>query len=264
MKIPEELLPVVEWWEKNGKRAVVIAVVAGLAALAGWAWTARRERNRQASGDASLTAARTVVPGHQTPDAVDAVANLIDAYGSSENGAAIKLEMAMLKYRLGKTEGYEEALAIYDALLADDPADIYKDVAAVGRAYCLEALGRYGEAREAYAKFVVDSPKSAYALDARLGEARSLAADGKKAEAIALLETIAAESGSTDATGVIAMTEKLVKGWVDQVELKFAPPPAPEPEEVPAEAAPESVEVAPAPAEAAPAPAPAEAPADAK
>ena len=43
MTIPEELLPVVEWWEKDGKKTLAVLALAGIAAGGYFGWKAWRE-----------------------------------------------------------------------------------------------------------------------------------------------------------------------------------------------------------------------------
>lgn len=195
MKIPEELLPVVEWWEKNGKRTIVVAVVAALCGIAYLAWTARKERQEMATAEAVSGALQdwsTVVANPNGAEAEEAVGKLgatVEERGAG-NGSVTKLLLANADFRMKK---YDEALAVYEALVASDelPA-VFKDAPAVGRAQCLEAQGKFDEALKAFDAFVEESPDAYLTLNAQLGAARCLAQLGKKDQAVKRLEGLMA------------------------------------------------------------------------
>ena len=166
MKIPEELLPVVEWWEKNGKRAIVVAVVAALCGIAYLAWTARKERAEMA-----------------TAEATSAVLQDWNAVVSNPNGADADFRM----------KKYDEALEIYDGLVkSGELPEAFRDVPAVGRAQALEALGKYDEALKAFDASVEEEPDAYLTLNAQLGAARCLAQLGQKDAAVKRLEGLMA------------------------------------------------------------------------
>lgn len=232
MKMPEELLPVVEWWEKNGKKAVVIAVVAGLIGLAGWSWKSRRDAKIAAASDATVESCATCVESlmamdnPQTPDvnereaaltaAPETIAAKAEEHADSACAVPLKLLQASATFARGGDGDYEAALAIYEELAKDEKLPlVYKDIPALGRAHCLEALKRYDEAAEAYAA-VSTSSLSAYVVDARLGQARALAASGKKAEAIALVKETAASADNMVDQQAVQIVDMLVKGWVEE------------------------------------------------
>ena len=199
MNIPEELLPVVEWWEKDGKQTVAILLVAGLAVAGYYGVKGWRENRRLAASDALMTA-------YTAEELEEAVAN----YGSADSGAALKMRLAKKYF---DTERYQEALDAYKALEKSAP-DGFEDVPAVGAAQCLEALGRFGEAAKAYDDFVEKKPKSFLALTAQLGSARSLAASGDKAKALERLEALKKDlEGDDAASSRVESTIALVKRW---------------------------------------------------
>ncbi len=84
MTIPEELLPVIEWWEKDGKQTLAIVaaaavVVAGYYGIKSW-----RQSQREAAGSALMEVA-------MGGDSVESLEGAVAAYGSSESGPALKL-----------------------------------------------------------------------------------------------------------------------------------------------------------------------------
>jgi len=111
-------------------------------------------------------------------------------YASTDAGGALKLRLAK-KYFDG--ERYQQAMDLYDELAANPPEG-FADVTAVGRAQCLEAMGKYAEAQQAFEAYAQANPKSFLTLTAQLGAARSMAEAGNKKEALeqlaALKETV--------------------------------------------------------------------------
>lgn len=199
MKIPEELLPVVEWWEKHGKKAIVVAVVAAVVGVACLLWNARQERAKAIAADATRSALATSAQGLRDPnskEAAEAIQSLQDSvasFGNSGNAMLLKLVLADAYCRRANAEekDYENALAIYEELAASGkvPA-VYSDIPALGRAQCLEAMRKFDEALKAFDAFAAETPDGYQTLNAQLGAARCLAQLGKKDEAIARLEKL--------------------------------------------------------------------------
>ena len=52
MNMPDELLPVIEWWEKDGKKHLAIGGCILLAGLAGWGFNAWRQSRTEAAAAA--------------------------------------------------------------------------------------------------------------------------------------------------------------------------------------------------------------------
>jgi len=199
MNIPEELLPVVEWWEKDGKQTVAILLVAGLAVAGYYGIKGWRESRRIAAADSLMTA--------YTAEELEEAAS---SYGSSDSGAAIKMRLAKKYF---DSERYQEAFDVYKEMAKSAP-DGFEDVPAVGMAQCLEALGKFDEALKAYDKFAEEKPKSFLALTAQLGAARSIAASGDKAKALERLESLKKSlEGDDEATSRVEATVSLVKRW---------------------------------------------------
>ena len=99
---------------------------------------------------------------------------------------ALKIRLAKSYFDAGR---YEESLAQYDEL-AKNPPDGFADIPAVGKAHCLEALGRFDEAAAAFDAFAEANPKSCLLLTAQLGAARSFAQAGDTKKALARLDAL--------------------------------------------------------------------------
>jgi hypothetical protein len=172
--IPPELVPVYDWWIKDGKSTLVMVAIAAVVVGAfygvkGWM--------KQRNANANAAVSQAYLAQSSASDLETAVAQ----YGSSKAGVPLKLRLAKEYY---DTASYDKALEIYDAIIADkESAASYADIAVVGRAYALEGLKRYDEAQKDFAAFIADNEKNYLFLTAKLGEARCrvLAAQNDKA-----------------------------------------------------------------------------------
>ena len=211
MKINPEFLPLVEWWEKDGKQIVTcllaVAVVAG-----GWyGWKNHKAATRVAASNALVNA-------YTTEELEDSVAK----FSGTAAGGALKLRLAKSYFDAGR---YEEALSQYEALSGNAPEG-FADIPPVGKAQCLEALGKYDEALKAFDAFAEANPASFLKLTAQLGSARSIAQSGDKAKALARLDALkAANKDDALAKARIEATELAVKRYEKKV---AAPAPAKE------------------------------------
>lgn len=245
MNIPDELLPVIEWWERSGKTHLAYVAVAGVAALAAWGYMAHR-----ASGRAEAAAALVASADVETLEAA------VARHGGTPSTDALKLKLAAA-YLMRADEGDAgKALAIYDeALASGNPAAAFDGVALAGRANSLEALERWPEAVEAYKKALDTLGDSSFLkASLRLGLARATAQAAGKEAAMAMLEEFKKNAvENKEDTASIDATIDLVKRW-----SKREPAAIPSSSATPAPAVPEAASAEPAPAT------PAEAKADGK
>ena len=209
-----ELLPLIEWWEKDGKSTVIWLLVAAIAVGGWYGW-----KNHKAAVKAA--ASNALVNAYTTEEIEDAVAK----FAGSATGGALKLRLAKSYFDAGR---YEEALAQYEALAGNAPEG-FADIPAVGKAQCLEALGKFDEAAKAFDAFAEASPKNYLALTAQLGAARSYAQAGDKKKALARIDAL--KSANTDdelSKARIEATEQVIKRFGQ----KAAPAPVAKPVEV--------------------------------
>ena len=197
LKKNPELVPLVEWWEKDGKSTVLWLAVAALAVGGFYGWKGHRASMKAAASDAAVNAVATA-------EIEDAVAK----FGGTAAGGVLKLRLAKSYFDAGR---YDEALAQYEALDGKTP-DGFADVPAVGKAQCLEAKGQFAEAQAAFDAFVQASPNGYLTLTAQLGAARCLAEQGQKDEALKRLAALKAALKDDDAVAKarVEATEKLV------------------------------------------------------
>jgi len=199
LKNNPELIPLVEWWEKDGRQTVALLAVAAIAVGGWYGWKGHRESVRTAAAE-SLASAYTA----------DELEEAVSRFSGQPVGGALKIRLAKSYFDAGR---YEEALAQYEGLAADPP-DGFADIPAVGKAQCLEALGKFAEAAEAFDAFAEASPNSYLALTARLGAARSLAQSGDKAKALERIEALKEANKDDDlAKARIEATETVIKRY---------------------------------------------------
>ena len=205
-----ELLPLVEWWEKDGKSTVIWLLVAAVAVGGWYGWKNHKAAVKAAASDALVNA-------YTTEEIEDAATK----FAGSATAGALKLRLAKSYFDAGR---YEEALAQYEALVGNAP-DGFADIPVVGKAQCLEALGKFDEAAKAFDAFAEANPKSYLTLTAQLGAARSYAQAGDKTKALARIDALKAankEDGIEKAR--IEATETAIKRFGQ----KAAPAPAAE------------------------------------
>lgn len=204
-----EFLPLVEWWEKDGKQ-IVLTLVVFLVAFGGWKYfQMHRAQVRSAASDALVSSFTT-----------EELEAAVSKYGNKDAGCALKIRLAKSYYDAGR---YDEALAQYEAL-AGRATDGFEEIPVVGKAQCLEAIGKYDEAGKAFDAFAEANPKSPFALTAQLGAVRCLCQAGDKAKSLARLDALkAANKEEGIAKMRIEATETLVKRYVKKTAAPAAP-----------------------------------------
>ena len=199
-----ELLPLVEWWEKDGKSTVIWLLVAAIAVGGWYGWKNHKAAVKAAASDALVNA-------YTTEEIEDAVAKFA---GSATEGA-LKLRLAKNYFDAGR---YEEALAQYEALVGNAP-DGFADIPVVGKAQCLEALGKFDEAAKAFDAFVEANPKNYLTLTAQLGAARCFAQAGDKKKALARIDALKSANKDDELSKArIEATETAIKRFEKKVE----------------------------------------------
>jgi len=199
MTIPEELLPVLEWWERDGKKTLAMAAVAAVVVLGYYGVKGWRESTRIAAGDALMNA-----------ESVEELESAVASYGSSASGAALKLRLAKAYYDAGS---FQSAADLYVGLKGKAPKG-FEEVPELGAAQCLEALGEYAQAVEAFDAFVEAYPQSPFLLSAKLGAARSLSMTGEKEKALERIAAVKKETEDNEAdTALVNSIEDVIKRW---------------------------------------------------
>ena len=204
-----ELYPLIEWWEKDGKSTVIWLLVAAIAVGGYYGWKNHRAAVKAAAADALVNA-------YTTEEIEDAVSK----FSGSATEGALKLRLAKSYFDVGR---YDEALAQYEALDGKAPEG-FADIPVVGKAQCLEALGKFAEAQKAFDAFAEANPKSYLTLTAQLGAVRCLAQADDKKGALARVETLKTANKDDEISKArVEAIESLVKRFEKKVEAKAAP-----------------------------------------
>ena len=199
MKINPEFLPIIEWWEKDGKQTVIWCLIAAIAVGGWYGWKNYRASVKNAASEALISA--------MTTDELETAAT---KFSSSDAAASIKIRLAKSYYDGGR---YNEAMAVYTELDGATPA-AFADIPKVGKAQCLEALGKFADAAKAFDDYAEANPKSYLALTAQLGAARSYAQLGDKKKAVSRLDALkAANKEDSLALARIEATLELVNRY---------------------------------------------------
>ncbi len=166
---------------------------------------------RKYVSDRRSAAAEAVSNAYTTEELEDAAAKF---KGSKAEGV-IRLRLAKSYF---DSASYDSALEIYESLDGRAP-DGYADIPAVGRAQCLEALGRFADAAAAFDAFAEANPKSFLALTAKLGSARCVAQGGDRDKAIEALEALKKSVGDDELSkSRVESTLEIVKRYEKRAE----------------------------------------------
>ena len=202
VKAAPELIPLWDWWVKEGKTVMVTLLVVALGA-AGFIGIRGYLKGRHTK------AAEALVKSNTQEELTAAVAE----YGSSDAGTGLKLCLAKNHYDAGR---YQDALALYEAVLKDGGKDDpFRDIAELGCAHSLEGLKKYAEASEAFSKYASDEAKSheGFRLTAQLGVARCKALQGDVAGAEADLKALKDSTSDKMKQGRIEELLTLIKHY---------------------------------------------------
>lgn len=174
VKKTPELLPVWDWWVKDGRSTVTLLLVAAIC-VGGWFAFKNWKTNRTAAANNALMNAFSS----------DELEVAVAKFGSSSAGPALKLRLGKNYLDAGRWEEAEKTYADYVAdAKKDDP---FTSLAMLGRAYALEGSQKYDEAKGVFELLAADTNLPVHAT-AELGVARCVALKGDKDGAIKMLE----------------------------------------------------------------------------
>ncbi len=195
--MPEELLPLYDWWKEKGVRSLITAGAVALVAF-GMTGYMHFRKAKIAESNIELTQANSV-------DELEAV---VAKYGNFKAGNAARIRLAKAYYDASK---YEDALATYEECKAKGIPKGFEDIVTLGRAHSLEALEKTDEALTIFKSFTETGKESYLYPQAVMGLARVMTLQGRKDEAKKLLEELKAEK--TDETAwemAIANLEEVI------------------------------------------------------
>jgi len=176
VKAAPELLPVWDWWKKEGKSTLLMLIAAAIVVVGVHGY-------RNYSKAKVANANQALVNAYNVEELETAVSN----YGSTKLGSAIRLRLAKAYF---DAERYQDALNVYDALAGKSGNEAFADIAVLGRAHALEGLSKFKEAQTIFADFAKASTNSYLVLDAKLSAARCQALQGDKDGAVKALDAL--------------------------------------------------------------------------
>ncbi len=174
--IPEELIPVYDWWITRGPKtvAIVIVILAIVFGVIGW----------HLRGLAKLDQANVALA--QAQGAEDFQTLLSD--NNTKPAQLSRLALARAYYNAGS---YQEALSEYNLFLAQTDAPEFKDIAVIGKAHALEGLGQADDAIAILKPFAEQATDSHYLkATALIAWARCETLSGNKAQALTILAPV--------------------------------------------------------------------------
>ena len=195
-RVPEELLPVLHWWQDSGPKtlAYVGAVIAVVAA--GYIGVSRARTARE--GAVEVLSSAATVEDYESAVALNTPA-----------ASFARLDLARSLYATGE---YESALAVYDAALADLSDVALRDIAVVGKICTLEALDRVDEALAMVAEAeptILAAEKTHYlAAELLMAKARLICRKGDKVTAKAVLDPIVTAADDAPLAAYKAQAER--------------------------------------------------------
>lgn len=195
--LPEELLPLYDWWNKSGIQTVVMLAI--IIVVIGGFYGVRSYRQGKIT-----EANRSLISANSLEELEAAVAKS----GGTKAGNAIRLRLAKAYY---DAEKYEEALNTYKACIAHKAPEGFAEIAELGEAVSLEGMKDYDKALAAFQAFAANHAKHFLAPQASMGVARIMALKGDKAGAKKLLEELKARmTGKTLMESQIAQLDSII------------------------------------------------------
>jgi predicted negative regulator of RcsB-dependent stress response len=181
--LPEELLPVYDWYQARGRSLLVTGATVLLVALAVLAFL-RHRSNQNAEASAALMSAETV----------EGLENLNGQYGRTRVGPLIRIRLAKAYFAAGN---YAAARATYEELVKRHPRHELADIARLGHAASLEGEQSFDAALAAFDAFATGNPGHYLHATAVMGAARCLAALQRKPEALVRLDDLIVKRADT-------------------------------------------------------------------
>ena len=195
-KLPEELLPVYDWYRTQGRQLVMAAAALLLVALGVIAYLRHR------ANQADLASAALM-----TTESVEGLENLNRQYGGTRAGPLIRLRLAEAYYNAGN---HAAARGIYEKFLKSDGRHKLIGTARLGLAATLEAEQSFEEAGAAFETFARENPGHYLYPLAVMGQARCLAARKEKAAARDLLDRLIVARAGTPWEAMARDLQKVV------------------------------------------------------
>ncbi|MBR5742261.1 MAG: tetratricopeptide repeat protein, partial [Clostridia bacterium] len=137
--LPEELLPLYDWWKANGKTTIITAAVALVLAVTVYSIKLFCD-SKVSRANQSLLQANTLEELEQA----------VAKDGGTKAGNATRIRLGKAYYDAGR---YEDALNAYKTCLSKGAPKGFREIVEMGIAVSLEGLGKNDEALAAYQAF---------------------------------------------------------------------------------------------------------------
>ena len=195
VKKAPELIPVWDWWVKEGKST--LAIVAAAAVCVGVVYGVKgwMKARAQAANNALMNA-------YSTEEIEEANAK----YGSSKIGPAIKLRLAKSYYDAARYADARDVYAAYVKKAAKN--DALLPVAMLGLAYSHEGDADYAKAKEQF-NLLAQDDANPVSFTAKLGVARCTALAGDKDGALKALDELKEKADALGKTRVERLADML-------------------------------------------------------
>lgn len=195
VKKAPELIPVWDWWVKEGKSTLAIVAAAAVCVGAVYGVKGWMKARAQAANNALMNA-------YSTEEIEEANAK----YGSSRIGPAIKLRLAKSYYDAARYADARDVYAAYVKKAAQD--DALLPVAMLGLAYSHEGDADYAKAKEQFGLLAQDDANPV-SFTAKLGAARCTALAGDKDGALKALDALKEKADALGKTRVERLADML-------------------------------------------------------
>lgn len=204
--LPEELLPLYDWWKTKGVSSLTTLAVALI--LVGAVFGLRNYRQtRAANASQELLKAASL----------EELEGVVAKYGSTKAGNTARIRLAKAYY---DASNYHSALQTYEEFLKRKSKNPFREIAVLGRAQALEGLNRLDEALSVFQDFAKNHPEHFLYAQAVMGSARVLTLLERRGEALNVLEKLKAEKTADVA---VEMAVARLEGIVNRYEPRTVP-----------------------------------------
>lgn len=224
--LPEELLPLYDWWKTKGPKTVAtlaLGAIVGLAVYSAINW----HKGRLAQASEQITVAQ----------GIDEIEAANERFGSTGAGNLLQIRLARAYYDAGR---FEDALAAYNAFVKENGSHSFVPLAQLGAAATQEAMADYATAQASYTQLLESGPTYLRA-EAKLGLIRALYLAGEKVKANEQLDAFLADNANEAWHGIAENLKETLKSYKPRARMSLmdmANAVAPLPEKATAPAAP--------------------------
>lgn len=193
--LPEELIPVYEWFCEHGKDFLLQVAIVVVVIIAAFTFKNYRASRADAASAAFLSA-----------NDVAGLEEVNGKFGGSKYGPLIRLRLARAYY---DDEKFDLASEAFKAFLKENKKHALVNEARLGLATSLEAEGKFDEALTAYEAVSGDAGNPMW-VQAQFGKARAIALNGDKIAAAKYLDDLLPQLKDPEAADIIQGQKDLI------------------------------------------------------